>query len=78
MTEEIFFEEIANEIKRIQLEMEFVENEYNNYIRELQYIHNGAKEFNYIRRSRKYYPYDMEALKEKHKDKITKGIKARF
>lgn len=45
MTEEKFIEEIVNEVRRIQEEMEFVEKEYDNYIRELQHMNNNKNEF---------------------------------
>lgn len=78
MIQERFIEEIAKEIERIEAEREFVEIEYSNYIKELQYMHNTAKEFSCIMKFRKCFPYDMEELKEKYKDKIEKGIKVRF
>lgn len=79
MTEEIFIEEIAKEIERLEAEMEFIEIEYNNYIRERKYIDKSISEFKNIKQSQKIaLLYDVEALKEKYKDKITKGVKARF
>lgn len=78
MTEERFVKEIAKEIKRIEAERKLVEIEYSNYIKELQHMHNIAKAFSCIEKPRKPYPYDMEELKEKHKDKFAKGTGARF
>lgn len=78
MIQERFIEEIAKEIDRIELEREFVESEYNNYIKELQHIHNTAKEFSCIMKPIKCFAYDMEAEKDKYKDKIEKRIKVRF
>ncbi|MEN8435059.1 hypothetical protein NX821_002254 [Clostridium septicum] len=78
MIQERFIEEIAKEIERIETEREFVEIEYSNYIKELQNMHNIAKEFNCFMKPRKCFSYNMEALKEKYKDKIEKGIEVRF
>lgn len=68
MKETIWIKVMAKEIERLKWELEFLENEYRNYMKEEQQIN----------QSKKHFKYDMEALKEKHKDKITKGIKARF
>lgn len=72
MTEERFLEQITKEIERIQAQMEFMEVEYSNYIKELQNMHNTAKAFSFIEKFRRPYPYNMDVLKEKHKDKIAK------
>ena len=76
MTEERFIKEIAKEIKRIEAERKLIE--YSNYIKELQHMHNITKGFSCMEKPRKPYPYDIEELKEMHKDKIAKGIVARF
>lgn len=78
MIQERFIEEIAKEIDRIESEREFVESEYNNYIKELKHMHNTAKEFSCIMNPIKCFAYDMEVEKEKYEDKIAKGIKVRF
>ncbi|NEZ46257.1 hypothetical protein FDF74_03400 [Clostridium niameyense] len=78
MMQERFIEEIAKEIEMIETEREFVEIECSNYIKEFQNMHNIEKEFNCFMKPRKYFPYNMEALKEKYKDKIEKGIEVRF